>query len=546
MPTDPRLITLAPTVAADGQIYDLHEDGLTPKGQLRRFLLIMGPTLDEAKGLVDAWQNMLDINKTDSDFLPLMAPLVGVDFNREIPVDQAREEVKRAVQGYKLKGTAAGIAVQAYKVTRLQTEVVEFVKNVRTANREYCFSAEFSGEAAIKFGLPGDRTAYSYDYDNVDTLVRGRESQGPGPEVVGHEAWRALDDIEASSWQAASAAPGWWRYHYATAMLPLIINLKAGPGVKDFTLQWSDNGADWITAQSYHHGDVVANTQFLGLATGGVQQLGPRNTPVDPSTLKVYQATGYSGVETTLQDNAVLGDDALAVADVTNLLAGDWVELHDGSRYGYYKIVRIEGGRLLTSAPVGELEGWAAGVTVKVVTTALKVGWTLDSLTGVLSFSAGQLTAGQRVFAYSDYLADSEALETWQTYDVNPLALVAHAWWRVLVTSTWAGNPEINELELLPDQAIVRFYRPERIGIFFTLGTPVRGCGVEMVCNRPIDQTIIAKMCRTMAQTLPAGTTPVMVFLDCHYPEVVSGGFNAWDRIAWHGVYGDDGLFDHL
>ena len=530
MADDSRLISLVPTVAPDGQIYDLHEDGTVPKGQLRRFLLIMGPTLDEAKGLIDSWQNMLDVDKTDSDLLPLMAPIVGVEFNREIPIEQAREEVKGAVAGYKQKGTVAGMAARTYLITRMQTDVVEFVKNIRTANREYSFSANITdGAKAILFGLPGDEIAYSYDFDWVDQLVRGPEFASS----YTSDAWRALDGMEVTSWKASAGAPGWWAYRFPTAFIPALINMKAGAGVKNFLLQFSDNGSDWLSQQEYKHGDSAPNTVLLGTATGSVQEMSVTKVPVDKDTVTVNQMTGYDDeVDTTLQDEAAEGDTAIAVADVAHVATGDWLELYDGVKYGYYAVYRIEGSRLTTSAPIGEAGGFAAGTTIKRLTYAAKAvatDYTLDPLTGVLSLVAGQFTAGARVFMAYESATDVTQLETWQRYNVDATVIAAHEWWRIYVVDTWTGAPEINELEMASDELVDRFYRADRLGFFFTLGISRQGCGIEQVCNLPLDREIVDKMCRLMVQIIPAGTTPVMIALDCHYPEVVTGNVNMGD-----------------
>lgn len=530
MADDSRLISLVPTVAPDGQIYDLHEDGTVPKGQLRRFLMIMGPTLDEVKGLVDSWQNMIDVDKTDSDFLPLMAPIVGVEFNREIPIEQAREEVKGAVAGYKQKGTVAGCAAKAFTVTRYQTDVIEFVRNIRTANREYCFSAQITdGAEAILFGLPGDRTAFSYDFDWVNQLVRGPEFASSNTS----DAWRVLDGVEVSSWKASADAPGWWAYHFPTAFIPAILTMKAGFGVKDFVLQYSDDGANWLGQQTFKHGDSAPSTMLLGTATGVAQEMFTWKTPVDKDTVTVNQMTGYDdAVDTTLEDGAAVGDTAIAVAEVDGIALGDWLELYDGAKYGYYAVYHIEGNRLTTSAPIGEPGGFAVGTAVKKIiylSKAVTTDYTIDPITGVLSLVAGQFTAGARVFMAYESATDITQLETWQRYDVDQTLILAHEWWRIYVATTWTGMPEINDLEMASDELLDRYYRADRLGFFFVLGTPRQGCGVEMVCNLPLEQSIVDKMCRLMVQIIPAGTTPVMIALDCHYPEVVVGNVNTKD-----------------
>ena len=194
------LLTLLPVTGERGEVFNIHEDGSVGYGQLHRFLKILGPQLDLMKGLVDAMPTMIDVDATDADYLGHIADLVGVQFNREIPIPQQREEIKGAVQWYKRKGLLVGCRIHGYRIARLQTDIVEFWKNIKTSNREYSYSSENSGEAASNYRLPGDPTAFSYDYANLDVLEKGFEFSSS--EEAGHEAWRALDDYESTSWRA--------------------------------------------------------------------------------------------------------------------------------------------------------------------------------------------------------------------------------------------------------------------------------------------------------------------------------------------------------
>jgi hypothetical protein len=213
------LISLTEQTASDGEVFALGENGSVPKGQLRRFIKIMAPVLDEMKGLIDAMQNMTNVDTTDIDYLPYMAALLGLQYNSDIPTAQAREEIKQTVPWNKRKGTKEGCAIHGYRITKLQTVIEEFVYSIKTSNRTYTFSANVTPvSTSLSFGLPGDLTAYSYDYDQKSILVPGNQyssDDNTGTPVLNHESVRAIDGREDTSW-ISSTLPGWWSYDFGS------------------------------------------------------------------------------------------------------------------------------------------------------------------------------------------------------------------------------------------------------------------------------------------------------------------------------------------
>jgi phage tail-like protein len=148
-----------------GEQYNITEDGTTEKGQLERFFKIPGIELDSIEGLVDALPVLIDVDKTDADYLPLIAKLVGVEFNFDIPIPQQREEIKRAVEVYKTKGTVYGVARQGRSITGLTVEVDEWANNILMANKPSRKSSVITDKLiADKTGLPGDENQYSVDF----------------------------------------------------------------------------------------------------------------------------------------------------------------------------------------------------------------------------------------------------------------------------------------------------------------------------------------------------------------------------------------------
>jgi phage tail-like protein len=148
---------------ARGDWFNLNQDGRTPKGQLARFLKIFGGELDLAKGLIDCLPRQFDVDETCAQNLPLLAALVGLELNRELSIPQQREEIKRQVEVYRLKGTAAAIGAKARSITGFPVGVDDWCDNILVANREDRRVADLAAPWRSRAGLPSDPTSYVID-----------------------------------------------------------------------------------------------------------------------------------------------------------------------------------------------------------------------------------------------------------------------------------------------------------------------------------------------------------------------------------------------
>jgi phage tail-like protein len=150
-----------------GEWVNIGENGTTLKGQLQRFLKLISFSLDEVKGLIDAFPVILNVDKTDADYLPLIAALVGIDFNYDIPIPRQREEIKRAVEVYKAKGTIPAIKTFGRAISGLSVAIQEWPKNILMSNDPGRLSAQaFIPEIIKETGLPGDQCMYSLDFSD--------------------------------------------------------------------------------------------------------------------------------------------------------------------------------------------------------------------------------------------------------------------------------------------------------------------------------------------------------------------------------------------
>jgi len=158
----------------DGEIFNLDEIGES-KGQLERWLLIPGIEFSRIRSLILALGNMVDVDKADARYLPDLAKIVGVDLNRDLPILRQREEIKRAVEVYKRKGTTFAMRRQVEVVTGLIAEVDEMADNLLISNKEDRRSVPALPDALLTPNLPGDQASYSLD---------GRDERTHSPEVV--------------------------------------------------------------------------------------------------------------------------------------------------------------------------------------------------------------------------------------------------------------------------------------------------------------------------------------------------------------------------
>lgn len=78
-------------------------------GDLRAFLSIPAPTLDEIKELIDKLPMLFDVDACEERFLPLLATFVGYPYDRLRDPLVQRREIREAVEAHRRKGTIPAI-----------------------------------------------------------------------------------------------------------------------------------------------------------------------------------------------------------------------------------------------------------------------------------------------------------------------------------------------------------------------------------------------------------------------------------------------------
>lgn len=105
------------------------------KGQLRRYLDIIGGQLDVMHGYAKAAKNFQDIPQIDGDILPLLAKWIGwkLDLKREL--EGQRNEIRNAPTLFKTIGIIPTVQHTVKRISGWESKTKEFVHNVFFSNR---------------------------------------------------------------------------------------------------------------------------------------------------------------------------------------------------------------------------------------------------------------------------------------------------------------------------------------------------------------------------------------------------------------------------
>lgn len=355
MSSDPQdeQIALDVSQGSTGEFFNMDETG-EKKGPLQRYFKIFGPVLDEAKGLIDAFPVMLDVDNTDPMFLAPMGKLLGVNFNEDIPITQAREEVKNAVPWYKRKATFAGNELYGYMISRVNCTSVAYVDNVLITTRNtnslkyiYNESVDTSDpEKWYNYKLPGDITGYSVDYVHK-SYISPRDVTASS-EQPGYEAVRAADDAEETQWKPIlSDTDSYLRFTFDNAELPTWVRVFGGNGIRDFALEHSYDGVSWYRDAEYRIGCYEIINQYLGIYETGFPTFYTRKANIEATPEeRVYTIVIDTNAVGYLEKSVTKTDTVIEVSDSSFLTEGGWLELAQGGYKNVYQIKEIDGNRI--------------------------------------------------------------------------------------------------------------------------------------------------------------------------------------------------------
>ena len=95
-----RMLTLLPEIYAESDA----------NGDLKAFLSVVGPTLDELKERIDHIIDLVSPNDCLPDFLSYLAALLGAEYDPTSSPLPQRQRIQEAIERYRRKGTSTGLA----------------------------------------------------------------------------------------------------------------------------------------------------------------------------------------------------------------------------------------------------------------------------------------------------------------------------------------------------------------------------------------------------------------------------------------------------
>lgn len=148
-----------------GQKLNFKEDPTFPKGFLQRFLKNIALEFDKIKETADFFPTFIDVDETCASFLPRLAELVGITPNFDLPIPRQRDEIRRAVPSYKIKGTQSMLISLTSGILKVVPTVVLWRNNVLISNDLNSTSFSFEPEDVQKQFLEDDPNDYIADPD---------------------------------------------------------------------------------------------------------------------------------------------------------------------------------------------------------------------------------------------------------------------------------------------------------------------------------------------------------------------------------------------
>ena len=102
-------------------------------GDLKDFLSVVGPTLDELKERIDHIPDLVSPNDCLPDFLSYLAALLGAEYDPTCDPLPQRHRIQEAIEQYRRKGTSTGLARELATLS-WDGEIIETFKYVMRLN----------------------------------------------------------------------------------------------------------------------------------------------------------------------------------------------------------------------------------------------------------------------------------------------------------------------------------------------------------------------------------------------------------------------------
>jgi len=155
-----RMLTLLPEIYAESDT----------SGDLKDFLSVVGPTLDELKQHIDGIPDLPSPNDCPPDFLSYLAALLGAEYDpTSTPLPQ-RQRIQEAIERYRRKGTSSGLARELARLG-WDGEIIETFRLVMRLNYRSKLNTQKLPGRRFNHGIYGI-TEPLEGYEFTDTAIR--------------------------------------------------------------------------------------------------------------------------------------------------------------------------------------------------------------------------------------------------------------------------------------------------------------------------------------------------------------------------------------
>jgi hypothetical protein len=166
---EPESIRRALVEGTDGitpEVFNIGQDGSVQRGPLQRLFHLIGPLLDEAKGLIDCMIHQIEVDEACIPQLEGLAALLGLKLNKELTPERMRSEVHNQVPWLKIKGTIPSVESRITAVSGLVPQVHEQCEDVLYTNDLTRTTPAFTLSEIAALGSIDDELYYTIGYDD--------------------------------------------------------------------------------------------------------------------------------------------------------------------------------------------------------------------------------------------------------------------------------------------------------------------------------------------------------------------------------------------
>lgn len=143
------------------------------KGELLRFLEVVGGELDLLRSYARAALDLYDLDKVDGNLLRLLAEWIGWKIDYRVEIASQRNEIRNAPEIYRTIGIIPTVEATVKRISGWESSTKEFVHNIFASNRPERLNIwAREREAGGAWSAPTDPLSLDFAYEGRPTTVR--------------------------------------------------------------------------------------------------------------------------------------------------------------------------------------------------------------------------------------------------------------------------------------------------------------------------------------------------------------------------------------